>query len=78
VIVAWVGKPPGPPGRPAAAVARLDPGARILGVVANDLDFTPGSGYGHAYGYGYAQPYGSDASNGNAGRRTAKRQPAGP
>jgi succinoglycan biosynthesis transport protein ExoP len=78
VLVARVGMTQGPAARRAAAVARLDPGARILGVVANDLDFTPGSGYGHAYGYGYAQPYGSDASNGNAGRRTAKRQPAGP
>jgi hypothetical protein len=65
-----------PAAQRAAAVARLDPGARMLGVVANDLESLPGGGYGYEYGYGYAQPYGSDGSNGNAGRRTAKRQPA--
>jgi Mrp family chromosome partitioning ATPase/capsular polysaccharide biosynthesis protein len=76
VLVARVGMTQRPAAQRAAAAARLDPGGRILGVVANDLNFVPGSGYGYAYGYGYAQQYGSDGTNGNAGRETAKRQPA--
>ena len=56
VLVARVGMTQRPAAQRAAAAARLDPGARILGVVANDLDFLPGSGYGYGYGYGYAQP----------------------
>lgn len=76
VMVARVGMTQRPAAQRAAAAARLDPGARILGVVANDLEFSRGSGYGYDCGYGYAQQHGSDSRNGSAGRRTAKRQPA--
>ncbi len=41
VLVARVGVSQRPAAQRAAAAARLDPAARILGVVANDLEFMP-------------------------------------
>jgi receptor protein-tyrosine kinase len=76
VLVARVGATQRPAAQRAAAAARLDPACRILGVVANDLAFMPGSDYGYADGYAYARQYGFDSDNGAAG---AKRRllPAG-
>jgi Mrp family chromosome partitioning ATPase/capsular polysaccharide biosynthesis protein len=53
VLVTRVGHTQRAEAQRAAMTARLDPSVRILGVVANDLDYQPGSGYGYGYGYGY-------------------------
>lgn len=37
--------------RRVVVAAQLDPDASILGVVANDVSFQPGAGYGYRYGY---------------------------
>jgi Mrp family chromosome partitioning ATPase/capsular polysaccharide biosynthesis protein len=67
VLVTRVGVTERPAVRRAVTAARLVPNVNILGVVANDLDYQPGSGYG--YGYGYGQPYGAATSN---GKKTAR------
>lgn len=59
VMVTRVGMTERLAGRRAAAAVGLDPSVRILGVIANDLAFQPG------YGYGYGTDYGSrNSSNG--------------
>ena len=53
VLVTRIGHTQRAEAQRAATTARLDPSVRVLGVVANDLDYQPGSGYGYGYGYGY-------------------------
>jgi succinoglycan biosynthesis transport protein ExoP len=52
VLVARIGVTHRAEAQRAGTTARLDPSVRLLGVVANDLDYVPGGGYGYGYGYG--------------------------
>lgn len=63
ILVSRVGLTERPLAQRVVAATKLDPSVRVLGVVANDLAFQPGSGYG--YGYGYERGYGYDSSNGH-------------